>query len=205
MGRLGRVNTGVQCSQGRSGAGTFLTYTPVRGHTGTFRGPKTKSFGLPKCCMKNSLEYCFKKVDPFPRAHSLPETLLLGEEAPGKVPRLPPGLQDAAKREKPQDGHKRMVSPCQVIPGHIQINTLCSCQLEKGTSTAPSLLCTTCSPHTGARPETCWESWTGRLHSPTSPWQLKESPTVNVLLSRRGLYRNQPFLQESSSRISSSC
>lgn len=44
MGRLARVNTGVQCSQGRSGAGTFLAYTPGRGHTGTFTRLKSKSF-----------------------------------------------------------------------------------------------------------------------------------------------------------------
>lgn len=146
-----------------------------------------------------------KKCIPFQGDSLLPIAPLPGEEAPPKVPVLPLGWQATAKRKKLGDCRRTMVSPCQVVSGHIELNTFCNCQLEKGTGAAWSLLSTTCYPSTGARPGTCWESWTGWLHSPTSPWQLKSSPTINMLLSRRGLYRNQPFLQESSSRISSSC
>lgn len=41
------LNTGVLCSKGRSGAGTFLAYTPVRGHTGTFTHFKARALGFP--------------------------------------------------------------------------------------------------------------------------------------------------------------
>lgn len=41
------LNTGVLCWKGRSGAGTFLTYTPVRGHIGTFTHFKARALGFP--------------------------------------------------------------------------------------------------------------------------------------------------------------
>lgn len=49
---------------------------------------------------KSSLEYCLKKAHPFPRHTVLPAALLLGEEAPRKVPVLPLGLQAVAKGKK---------------------------------------------------------------------------------------------------------
>lgn len=145
-----------------------------------------------------------KKCIPFQEDSVLPTALLPDEEAPQKVPVLPLGWQAADKRKKLGDCRRTMASPCQVISHHIQLNTFCNCQLEKGTGAARSLLSTTCYPSTGVRPGTCWESRTGRLRSPTSPRQPKSSPTINMLFSKRGLYRNQP-LRESSSRSSSSC
>lgn len=169
-----------------------------------FHRHKSKGFRLPKC-HKELAGVLLKKCTSFQEDSGLLTAPLPGEQAPWKVPVLPLGWQAAAKRKKLGDCRRTMVSPCQVISGHIQLNTFCNCQLEKGTSAARSLLSTTCYPSTGARPGTCWESRTGRLHSPTSPQQLKSSPTINMLLSRSGPYKNQPFLQESSSRISSSC
>lgn len=174
----------------------------LRGHTGTFTDLKARASQVPHKLLPGEL---LKKYIPFQENPVLPTALLSGEEAPAKVPVLPLSWQAAAKRKKLGDHPRMMASPCQVLSCYIQLNTFCNCQMEKGTATAPNLLPTTCYPSTGAGPGTCWDSRTGRLHSPTSSWQPKSSPAINMLLSGRVLYRNQPFLQESSSRISSSC
>lgn len=170
-----------------------------------FHRLKSKGNGLSQVPHKELPGELLKKCISFQKDSVLPTAPLPGEEAPRKVPVLPPGWQAAAKRKKLGDCHRTMASPCQAVSGHVQLNTYCNCQLEKGTGAARSLLSTTCYPSTGAGPGTCWESQTGRLRSPTSPQQPKSSPTINMLFSRKELYKNQPFLQESSSRISSSC
>lgn len=112
-----------------------------------------------------------------------------------QVPLLPLGWQATAKRKKLRDSSTAPGSPCQVVSGHVQLNTLHNCQLEKGTRCSEPAFCHLFS-RAGAGPGTRWERQTGRLRRPTLPWQLKSNPAINtcMLLSRGGLHRKLPFL-----------
>lgn len=95
LGSWGRVNTGLPCSQGSSGADTFLTYTPVTGHTGTFTDLKQglqASQGPPEELPGVLLENCIL----FQEDSVLP-TAPVKEEARQKMPGLPLSWQAAAR------------------------------------------------------------------------------------------------------------
>lgn len=94
----------------------------------------------------------------------------------------------AGRRKKPGDCRRMTVNPCQVISGHIQLNTSCNCQLEKGTGCSESASHLLSSQHwSWARDLLGEPDWA--LHGSTSRWQQKSSPMINMLPSRRGLYK----------------
>lgn len=165
---------------------------------------KARASGLPKCHRKSSLEYCFEKVHPSPRAHAPPCSSAV-EEAPRKVPLLPLGLQAGAKRKKPprvpqEDGQPLPSHRWPHLAEHLPQVPAGEGHQRCSEPAFQHLL----SLH-WSQARTRWHSRPGLFYSPTSPWQPKQSPAINMFLSRRRLCRNRPFLQDSSARIPSSC
>lgn len=92
-----------------------------------------------------------KKYIPL-QGHTLLPAALLLKRHHGRCPCFLWACRLGPKGKNLRECPRRMASPCQAIAGHIQLNTFPKCQLERGTSAAPSLLSSTCYPCIGARP-----------------------------------------------------